>query len=72
MGHRLDLIICIPIHPHIYLIYFVSPWVTSINWKADPALTKEGPAWIWKDGKGGYQEFLGRLQPDQKNEVVEK
>ena len=40
--------------------------------KASAALNKEGAEWVWKDGKGGYQEFLDRLQPDQWTEVVEQ
>jgi hypothetical protein len=27
---------------------------------------------VWKDGKGGYQEFLSQLNPNERKEVIEK
>lgn len=33
-------------------------------------IRSEGAQWIWKDGGGGYEEFLGGLNSYEKEEVV--
>lgn len=33
-------------------------------------LTTEGPKWIWKDGKGGYEAFLSSLASSERDEVI--
>ena len=33
-------------------------------------LEREGPQWIWKDGKGGYEAFLKTLDLQEKAEVI--
>jgi len=35
-------------------------------------LTEEGAKWVWKDGKGGFDEMLLKLSPTQKKEVTEE
>ena len=35
-------------------------------------LTDQGPQWIWKDGKGGFEEFIASLDPSHKSEVLEE
>jgi hypothetical protein len=35
------------------------------------ALKEQGPRWIWRDGKGGFEEFLKTLDPATKAEVVD-
>ena len=34
-------------------------------------LSKQGPQWVWKDGKGGFMEFLATLDPARRSEVLE-
>ena len=34
------------------------------------AISKEGPKWVWKDGKGGYQAFLDSLNDSDRTEVI--
>lgn len=35
------------------------------------ALRKKGPHWVWKDGKGGYEEMLSRLSPHSRSEMID-
>lgn len=35
-------------------------------------LTRQGGHWVWKDGKGGFEEFLASLDESQRTEVLEK
>ena len=35
------------------------------------ALKEQGPKWIWKDGKDGFEAFMKALNPAMKAEVVE-
>lgn len=35
-------------------------------------LHREGAQWIWKDGKGGFEEFLKSLSSEEKEEVTEQ
>jgi len=34
-------------------------------------LTNQGPKWLWKDGKGGFDTFLASLDPSYRSEVLE-
>lgn len=34
-------------------------------------LKDEGARWIWKDGAGGYKDFLKNLDEYEKEEVLE-
>ncbi len=35
-------------------------------------LTNRGPKWVWKDGNGGFEAFLGSLSQPERNEVLEQ
>ena len=35
-------------------------------------LETKGPQWIWKDGKGGYQDFLAKLMEEEADEVIDR
>lgn len=37
---------------------------------AQKALSEGGAKWVWKDGKGGFEEFLKSLDPAAKEEVT--
>lgn len=39
--------------------------------EASKVLSKEGPHWIWKNGKEGYEAFLARLSSQNRHEVLE-
>lgn len=34
-------------------------------------LSADGPQWIWKDGKTGYEEFLKSISPQERMEVID-
>lgn len=38
--------------------------------EAKDELAKQGPQWIWKDGKGGFEDFLASLDPELRKEVL--
>ena len=38
---------------------------------AKQELETQGPRWIWKDGKDGFEAFLGSLDQDRKREVLD-
>lgn len=38
--------------------------------EAQHLLDREGAQWVWKDGKGGFEEFLKSLQPTERLEVI--
>ena len=40
--------------------------------EACDTLGKQGPQWIWKDGKGGFDAFLASLNDEKKSEVVKR
>lgn len=40
--------------------------------KALDILEEEDPRWVWKDGKGGFEEFLKGLDCKGREEVIEK
>ncbi len=35
-------------------------------------LNEHGPAWVWRDGKGGFEEFLNTLSSPHRSEVIEQ
>lgn len=44
--------------------------ITEAVQKVAKILTKEGPKWIWKYGKNGYEALLPNLTPDHLQEVI--
>ena len=45
-----------------------NPWPIIVQ----AELTRQGNQWIWKDGKGGFKEFLASLDEPQRTEVLEQ
>ena len=45
-----------------------NPWPIIVQTE----LTRQGNQWIWKDGKGGFKEFLASLDEPQHTEVLEQ
>lgn len=43
----------------------------SMTRRVQEELTQQGHRWVWKDGKGGFTEFLASLEQSQRSEVLE-
>ena len=43
----------------------------SMTQRVQAELAQQGPQWVWKDGKGGFTEFLASLNHAQRSEVLD-
>ena len=39
--------------------------------KLSEALVTHGPQWVWKDGKGGYEQMLTELSSAEREEILD-
>ena len=44
---------------------------TSTVQQVHKELINQGPQWVWKDGAGGFEAFLGTLDPSYRSEVLQ-